>query len=230
MAKKVSDLQYAESKHQYTNPANGERYPSVTAIVGSFDSGDKLGAGAAAAVNLWKKGQNHREVWKAKADLGTRIHGYAELWMDGRPAEVPEGEGPYMDAFAQFCDDYHPRWIEVERAVISAFGYGGRFDMIGELDLWDGPKYVLCDIKSGKKYSAEVTLQLAGYRYADGMILYDDKGMAVGLEPMPHIDECAGLYLHDDGTYDLAIVQADLVAHSHLVDLLMLKLWAKEQG
>ena len=224
-SKKVSDLQYAESKHQYTDPRDKERKVSVTTVVGMLDTGDKLGAGAGAAVKLTKEGLNYREVWKGKAELGSRVHGYAQLWMEGRSAEVPGDEWGYMDAFGKFCADYTPEWLEVERAVVSAAGYGGRFDMIGELH---GEGFCLCDIKTGKAYKPELTLQLAAYRYADGMVVYDEDGMAVSLEPMPHIDLCAGLYLHEDGSYDFVPVPADEVAFRAFERLLQVKHWLRD--
>jgi hypothetical protein len=229
---RVSDLQLAESKHQYTDPRTGQRVVSVTSIVGAFDSGDKLGAGAGAAVKLTKEGYDYRQVWREKAETGSRVHNYAQLWVEGRQADVPDEEGAYMDAFAGFCNDYHPQWIEVERAVVHSMGYGGRFDMIGEIESWTSPsssESALIDIKTGKTYADQLTLQLAGYRFADGMIEYDTEGMAVGLEPMPHIDVCAGLYLHNDGTYDLKYVQADDEAFACFASLLRIKGWAKKQ-
>ena len=226
---RVSDRQYAESKHQYRDPRTGERLMGVTSIVRAFDpTGDKLGAGAGAAVKLLRDGQDYRKVWNEAADLGKRVHGYAGLWAQGKPADVPADEAPYMDAFEKFCIEHEPTFIETERAVVSHFGYGGKFDFVAEFRA--GPladSYPLVDIKTGKHYQTELTLQLTGYRYADGMVLYDDLGWARMLEPMPHIDHAAGLYLHDDGTYDLAWVNADDVAFRHFVNLLETKRWAK---
>ena len=222
--KKISDQQFAESKHQYTHPFTKERLIGVTTVVGCYDGGDKLGAGAGAAAKLIRAGIDYRARWNAQRDLGSRVHGYAHLWMDGKTAEVPDSDGPYLDAFAQFCRDHTPEWLTVEAPVVSSLGYGGRFDMIGE---WDG-SFVLADIKTGKPYKTELTLQLSGYRYADGIILYDEEGNAVDLDPLPHIDRCAGLYLHDDGTYDLVYCDVNDESFAAFKALLSVKKWAKQ--
>jgi len=227
---KASDRQYAEARHFYTDPRTGERLVSVTSIVGSFDPGDKLGAGAAAAVKLTKEGQNYRSVWDAKRDLGSAVHDLAALWAQGKAADVPEELAPYMDGFEKFCSDCSPTFIEQERAVVHSAGYGGRFDLVAEMSAFaHADEFTLLDLKTGKPYKAELTLQLVGYAYADGMVLYDEAGMARFLEPMPHIDTCAGLYLHDDGTYDLTWAEVDDNAFDMFLNLLAVKNWAKAQ-
>ncbi len=226
VAGRVSDRQFAESKHRYTDPRTGERLISVTSVVGAFDSGDKLGAGAGAAVKLTKAGVDYRQLWNAKRDLGTRVHGYAALWADGKSADVLDTDAPYLDAFAAFCRAKHPEWIESERAVVSSLGYGGRFDLIG---YWDG-LYWLIDLKCGKPYRAELTLQLAGYRFADGMIIYDETGKATKLDPMPHIDRAAGLYLDEEGKATLVECNADADAFEAFKGLLTVKKWAAGLG
>jgi hypothetical protein len=215
MAQRVSDQRFAASKHRYTDPRTGERYIGVTSVVGSFDTGDKLGAGAGAAVKLVKQGIDYRAEWNEKKNLGNRVHGYAQLWIEGRSADVLDSDAPQMNAFRQFINDYKPEWIEVERAVVSSLGYGGRFDAIAYFDgcFW------LLDFKTGKPYKFELMLQLAAYRYMDGMIVYDEEGWAKDLEPMPVVDKCAGLYLTADG-YQLVEVDADedaLVLFNHLL-------------
>lgn len=243
---KVSDKQFASSKHQYTDPRTKERYTGVTTVVHCYDDGDKLGAGAQAAVNLHKKGLYFRTEWNRKAQIGTNVHNYAELWIDGKAAEVSAEEEPYMEALRAFFEDYQPLcWLEVERPVVGRVpiycpehpihghhaecptcwaGYGGRFDAIVELP---GIGFVLIDFKTGKFYRPELTLQLAAYRFADGMIVYDDEGWASHLEEMPHIDSCAGLYLHDDKTYNFEPVPADGLAFANFTNLLSVKTWAK---
>jgi hypothetical protein len=72
MATRVSDERYAESRHSYRDPRSGERVISVTSVVGAFDpTGDKLGAGAGAAVKLTKLGIDYRQEWADKRELGT---------------------------------------------------------------------------------------------------------------------------------------------------------------
>lgn len=208
---KLSDQAFADSRHIYTDPRNGQRVTSVTAVTGAFDSGDKLGAGAGAAAKLIRAGKDYRAVWDDKRDIGTRVHGYAELWLNGKTAEVPDEDQAHMDAFAAWCDLVEPEWLITERAGIGSvlcpkgpcavckdtgrLGYGGRFDSVG---LWD-ESFWMGDFKTGKSYRPELTLQLAGYANFDGLLVYDDAGMAVSLEPLPHIDRWCGIYITADG-------------------------------
>ena len=224
-----SDRQFAESKHQYTDPRTKERVTSVTTISEMLDIGNKLRAGAGAAIKLRKEGLDYNDVWRDAGALGSRVHGYCDLFANGREAEIPMADAGYVDAFDHFCEDYKPVWLETERPVVSSHGYGGRFDGIAELrgGLFQG--YTLLDVKTGRKWEVPLTLQLTGYKYADGMILYDEDGWAVDLEPMPYIEYCAGLYLADDGTYDLHYVKADDAAFQHFLALLAIQRWAKEQ-
>lgn len=225
--KRVSDKQFATSKHQYTDPRNGERVTSVTTICEMLDLGGKLRAGAGAAVKLAKEGKNHNDEWKRRADIGTRVHGYAGLWVLGKTADVPAEDGPYMDAFAKFCDDHRPTWLETERPVIGQ-GYGGRFDGIAELyDDFGERVYALLDFKTGRHWAHPLALQLAGYRFADGMLVYGDDDNASHLEDMPYIQRCAGLYLGDDGEYELHWTQDDEAAFAAFCQLLTVKQWAK---
>jgi hypothetical protein len=217
----VSDLQLAESRHRYKDPRTGQLTVSVTSVVSNLDTGDKLGAGAGAAVKLTKAGVDYRKVWNDKRDLGSRVHGYASLWAEGKTADVLEGDGPYLDAFQAFCQAKNPQWIESERAVVHSSGYGGRFDLIGEID---GLAYLL-DLKCGKPYPLELSLQVSAYRYADGMIRYSKDGTAVMLEPMPHIERCAGLYLDETGTAKLVEVDADNASFEAFLHLLAVRQW-----
>jgi acylphosphatase len=134
VAQKVSDKQFAKSRHRYTDPRTGERVIGVTSIAGAFDDGNKIGAGAGAAVKLERAGIDYRREWQNKKELGSRVHGYAQLWVEGRAADIEEGDAEHMKSFRQFINDKKPEWIEVERAVISSLGYGGRFDAVVFID------------------------------------------------------------------------------------------------
>jgi hypothetical protein len=221
---RVSDRQFAESKHRYTDPRTGERVISVTSVVGSFDDGDKAGRMVGAAVKIEREGGNYREVWGAKTNIGSRVHDYAHRFMEGEWADIAIEDQSYVDAFTKFCNEHEPEWIEAERAVVSSLGYGGRFDGICYLphaNLW-----VLIDFKTGRAWPLALTLQLSGYKNADGMIVYNDEGWAVDLDPMPHIDRCAGLYLHGDGNYDLVYCDVGDASWEAFRALLGVKQWA----
>lgn len=219
---KLSDRDYAESKHAYTDPRTGMRYASVTSIVGAFDSGDKLGRGAMAAAKLERQGINFREAWDSKRDVGTRVHSYADLLLNGKTAQIPDEDGPWMDSFLAWCREVGPEWLITETPGVGSvpcpmcdgtkvfggpfgtpcvickgtgrLGFGGRFDAIG---YWDSAFWIV-DFKTGKPYRPELTLQLAGYANFDGVLVYDDEGKAVDLDPLPHIERWGGLYIHED--------------------------------
>ena len=220
----VSDEQLAKSRHRYTHPVTKERLIGVTSIVGNWDDGDKLRAGAGAAVKLTRLGIDYRAEWNAKRDLGSRVHENVGDWALGKGTDVLPSDEPYLDAFSKFCQTMHPEWIATERAVVHSIGYGGRFDLVGELK----GVPTLLDVKTGKPYAVELTLQLAAYRNAEGMIRYDDKGMAAGLEPMPYIQSVAGLYLDANGHATLVEVEADERAFLAFKCLLATRLWADQ--
>lgn len=190
----VSDLQLSQTKHSYRDPRTGNRWPGVTLIVGNYADGDKVGRMAGAAAKLTREGRNYRAEWNESAERGRRLHVNIADWAEGRQTNLLLTDAPYLNAFSAFLKAKRPEWLESERAIISSLGYGGRFDLIG---YWDG-LYWLCDVKSGKPYPRELTLQLAGYASADGMIVYDKKGIAVDVEPMPHIDRWCGIYLAEN--------------------------------
>lgn len=207
MSERKTDLETAQERHIYTDPRTGKRVTSVTAVVGAFDSGDKLGRGAAAAAKLERQGINYRENWDNKRDTGTRVHEFAKLWMEGRTAEIPAEDAPHMDAFARWCNVVYPEWLHAEAIGVGTvecphgpcavcddtgqLGFGGRFDAHG---LWED-SFWLGDFKTGRAYRRELTIQIAGYAHFDGLVVHDESGRAVDLLPMPHIDKWCGIYI-----------------------------------
>lgn len=199
----VSDLQRSQNSHKYRDPRTGELLISVTSIVGSYSDGDKAGAFAGAAVKITKQGGDYRKEWREKGALGTRLHGYVGEWAIGKPADVLEADEGHLNAFVAFSNAVRPVWLESERAVVSSLGWGGRFDLIGEIE-WQGERDWWClDVKSGRPWELELEMQIAGYMGTDGMIIFDANGMAIDLEPLPHVNRWGGLYLGADGTATL---------------------------
>ena len=220
MATTLTDLERAE-KHKYRLP-NGEIAVNVTTISGLLDDG-KSGAFAGAAVKLTREGKNYREEWSTKADRGSRVHGHLEDWLHGKPTAVLDEDAGPVDALEKFFVDHQPKRIEVEPIVLCDRGYGGRLDTIVTID----GETALIDLKTGKKYVTEHTLQLSAYRFADGVAVYDDDGMLTGLRPLPPIDWAGCLYVHDDGTYDLIRYPADEAAFAIFCSLLEAWRWCR---
>lgn len=190
-----TDRDLAEEDHQYRDPRSGQIAPfSVTRIAKSFDDGDRIGAGAGAAVKLHRAGFDYRKVWDEKADLGTRIHAHMPRWAFGKPIDSLPDEDTRLDAFQAFTEAESPEWLHSERALISLLGYGGRFDLIGFIR----GKWTLVDLKTGKPYEWENRLQLAAYCRADGMLIFDKDGNVTGIEDMPYIEAAGCLYLNEN--------------------------------
>ena len=228
----VSDLDRSKNSHRYRDPRTGELLIGVTTVVGSFSEGDKAGAMAGAAVKLTKMGLSYHDEWNAKRNLGTRVHAYIGQWAKGKTADVLAEDEGHLDAFTAFCRAKKPEWLETERAVVSSLGYGGRFDLIGYFE----GEYWALDGKTGKIYETELELQLAGYMGTDGMVVYDAAGTAIGIEPLPHVDRWAGLYLTGDGKAQLVEVakptetrsraEVQAAAKQAFWNLLAVRLWA----
>lgn len=231
-APKLTDKEMAEHRHRYRHPVTGQLLRSVTSICHSFNDGDLLGAGAAAAIKI---GPSYRTEWNEKRDLGTRIHANISKWALGKTTEVLDSDAPRLDAFAGFCKAKRPEWIATELPVASSLGFGGRLDLVCEIE---GDSWIL-DGKSGKIYLRELALQLAGYANAEGVIQYDAEGKATSLAPMPHIDRWGGLYLGEDGVATLVEVPAVMLgedrrdaqrkAFEAFVALLCVREWADTQ-
>jgi hypothetical protein len=218
----MNDLESALA-HRYR--LDGADLINVTAISGLLDDG-KSGAFAGAAVKLTKAGEDYRATWKASGERGTRVHGYCESFLKGESIDMAVGDEGYVDALEKFIHDLDPQVIDLEQIVLSSNGYGGRFDMVVRL----GEQIALIDVKTGKSYAAEHTLQLSAYRYADGIAEYDTDGKLTGLRPMPKIDATYCLYVHDDGEYDLTEYPADSEAWNVFLGLLDAYQWSRSDA
>lgn len=205
-------------RHRYRLP-DGTLAVNVTAVAGLLDDG-KSAAMAGAAAKLTRQGLTYRAEWNAKRDAGTRAHAVCEAWLKGEAAFVADEDAGFVDALEKFWIEKQPEMIECEAIVLSQHGYGGRFDMITKLG--DG-RTLLIDLKSGKRHPVEHTLQLAAYRYADGIAVYDDDGSLAHLRAMPTVEGCACVYVSADGTYELVEYPAGDVWFGHFLSLLSVR-------
>ena len=140
------------------------------------------------------------KVRDTAASLGSSVHLLADL--EGMPSgaseaaykgfQVSDDTIPYLEAYRGFLDRYSASAIvSSEHAVWSLQGYAGTYDILMMIDgeLW------LIDIKtSGKGPYPEWGLQLAGYRWADYIVLPNDPV----LYPMPQIQRAGVLHLRPD--------------------------------
>lgn len=213
----ATDLELALA-HKYKQ-ANGSMGINVTSVTGMLDIDGKSSRMAGAAAKLTKEGKNHRHEWTDKMHRGTRIHAHCEAWLREEDVEAQPDEAPYLDALATFFKEKNPYPLEIERVVLSWQGYGGRFDFIARI----GEKTILVDVKTGRPYPLEHAMQLAAYRYADGMAVYGDDGNLLRVDPLPPIDAAGCLYLSDDGTYDFVIYDTSRAVHVLFCDLLRIQ-------
>jgi hypothetical protein len=157
-----------------------------------------------------------RESDKARdkaADLGSSVHLLADLVGadESHPTgfEVGSDTFPYIEAYRGFLDRYGAsNIVSSEHMVWSLNGYAGTYDLLMMLPhLWacrkegecsiapDTLELCLLDIKtSGKGPYPEWALQLAGYRWADGIMI---PGVP-DLYPMPQIQRTGVLHLRPD--------------------------------
>ena len=223
MVSAPTDVELA-ARHKYRLPS-GDVAINVTAVSGCLDLGKAAGM-AGAAAKLTKAGLDYRAEWREKADTGTRVHAVCEQWLRGESAEVRDSDQGYVDALEKFWQDYEPSLVECEAIALSHHGYGGRLDMIADLN--DGRR-LLIDVKTGKQYPTEHCLQMAAYRYADGLAEYGEDGMLHLLRPVPKVDACACLYVRGDGTYSLVEYPSDGNAFAIFLSLLHAVMWAKSE-
>lgn len=166
---------------------------------------------------LWalKEGDKARDQ---AASLGSSVHLLADIEGMGSGAsrtglegfQVSDDTKPYLEAYRAFLDRYSASSIvSSEHMVWSANGYAGTYDLLMMLpsverfyvsgepmpDSKQPQQLWLIDIKTAKSGPyPEWGLQLAGYRWADSIILPGDPNPY----PMPEIQRTGVLHLRPD--------------------------------
>lgn len=136
----------------YTHPATGERFMSVTTIIGlgvpkpalyhwaafeaaqcAVDSIPDLvkarGESARMEMRQWIQHAAERKRDSA-ADLGSIVHGFLEAQILGQPTPTyTDEQRPFIDAFDRFLADWQPEYEATELTVASVeHGYAGTLD------------------------------------------------------------------------------------------------------
>jgi hypothetical protein len=208
----------------YKHPTTGAEYPSVTTVLGIVGKGEALKHWAAAEVA--KFAVNNRDSWlqldsAAAIDLlkreplrfldraasrGTDVHAIAEAYAKtGILPQWAESISGYVDALRRFFDEHQPRPVLVEYTVFNSdVGYAGSFDLVCQLDAFDGAN-VMLDYKTSKAIYPDVAAQLAAYANATEYI--DDNNQP---QPMPKIDRAVAVRLAANGEYQM--VECDIDA------------------
>jgi len=210
------------AKGHYYRDAAGARVPGVTTIIGDGVPKPALinwaaNATAEYAVDHWeelgvlgpaarlKRLQGARyEVKDAAARRGTEVHKAGERLLAGESVKVAEELAGHVESYARFLDEFEVEAVNVEFSCVSyRWGYAGTADLDASLTLPEhGRVRMLLDAKTTRSgIFGETALQLAGYRYADVLIV---DGAEV--EP-PKFDFCGAIHIRGDG-YDLIPVEA----------------------
>lgn len=175
------------------------------------------------------------EIRDTAGDLGSSVHLLAEIEgmplgsseSDSKGFEVSEREKPYIDAYRGFLARYDRSSIlSSEHMVWSSNGYGGRYDLIMMIE---GRK-LLIDLKTSKGIYPDYALQLAGYRWADGIMV---PGVP-NLYAMPELDGTAILHLRPELYPDTGwrlIEYPTVYEKDYIAFLATLELWRwKKEG
>ena len=223
---------YRDAKHFYS--WNGEpAVPGITSVIGALDKPALVGWAkretAMAAV------RNHAAVAQmvaqspvneetlayhpgvaylkampgyqrdSAADVGTRLHAWAEAWGKGESPEVDEDIRPWAASlYRGFFEMFKPNVIDTEFMVYHKgegiiLPYGGTMDLLCEIDgeLW------LIDYKTSKGVYPETALQLAAGQYAQFIGRPDD-----GTEyPLPMAPRHGVVWVRPEGT---SLVEYDI--------------------
>lgn len=143
----------------------------------------------------------------------------------------------YVDALERFWLDFQPRTVGSEEVVVHDAGshsFCGQRDWVVELAGVDGT--TLVDLKTIDKvatpqdpfkgiYLDKYRLQLAAYRGAKQIAVFDDDGVEVSRHDSYPIAQCCVLALRSDGSYQLVEVRAGGDEFAHFLRLVDMHHW-----
>ena len=203
----------------------GERYPSVTSLLGTYPMEWAIAYGAKHVAERAMTPEFH-EQWQqldgaesddlllrwlkkapyerrdAAADAGTIRHGYLEDRMNGLAR--PDGELSEAEmAVEAFLDTYRPDPLYVECQLVNVGErYAGSADAFVRIY---GKTYVL-DLKTGKNTATDhkARLQLAAYRFAD--VIFEDER---DIGPVPPCDGALILSIPREDPRSWQVIEVD---------------------
>lgn len=203
--------------------ANNLRVPGVTSVTGHLPKDALINWSVGETVNYaidhWgelsqlpiseriKRLSSARwEKPREKAFKGTQAHKLADRLSRGESVRIPEGMEGDVRAIVSFLDEWDVDPVYTEAVIMShSHGYAGRIDTIADLSDQDGNRERwLIDYKRKDRAYGETALQLAGYRFADTLVV-PETGEEI---PMPEVDRC-GVVLIMNGRYELRPVEAE---------------------
>lgn len=189
------EITFDEEKHKYM--VDGERYPSVTTILGVID---KSGPLMAWAVKETLEGRDYKATRDTAATRGTSVHDALEvLAKTGKPpalGDFPDEDQGYVRALCAWWLDHSPEPKMVEQIIASKrCRFAGKFDLVADIQ---GMPHLI-DLKTSKRVYEAHHLQIAGYRLALAECGYPDVTMG------------AVLRVSEDGAYEFVPANAEPV-------------------
>jgi len=129
-------LEFNKQLHEYRY--SGVKIPSVTQIISD--------------VGLSNFGGVNKRMMQIAQERGTFVHLACELYDKGQldEATVDVELLGYLEAWKAFCNDFKPKFIEIEKKYYSELGFAGTIDRLAVI----GKDSTLIDIKTGGKSQA----------------------------------------------------------------------------
>lgn len=143
----MGKVKFDEATHTYT--LDGKELPSVTHIIRYLAVDKANNADPNMALMARERGSAVHEA--------TVMYDYSGEIPDDFPAEY----APYLEAYVQFCRDYHPKWELIEHQMGNVtLGFAGTLDRFGVID----GKFCILDIKTSYKVDiSSLSAQLTAY-------------------------------------------------------------------
>lgn len=104
--------------------------------------------------------QKPEKIKTEAANIGTRVHEYADLWLQGIRSVPPDDIAVPARTFQDWVEKTNIKFLHGDMPVASLrHGYGGRLDFIATLE----NKIILGDFKTSSGIWEEYILQVAAY-------------------------------------------------------------------
>lgn len=204
--------------------------------------------------------RHFRGVWDSRAAMGTLIHSVNEAWTwgespdllalvtaaaqppnavrlwQGREGEAVADANRYVNGLERFWLDWQPATVATEEVVRDpdpATGYIGQRDWVADLF---GVRWLL-DLKTTAQQDEEKglypdswRLQLAAYRGAPEIVLYDTDGNETGTHPNYPVDRCGVVLMRGDDKYTFYEVEADVAELARFRELRSMWQWVNRDA
>lgn len=201
-------------------------------FVGLWDGRAAMGTLVHAVNEAWTWGETV-DIDALVDEAANRDKRPVRIWQ-GRERFVAQEAQGYVDGLERFWNDFQPTTVATEEVVrdpSKTTPYIGQRDWTADL----GPERWLLDMKctanqdeSKGYYWDSWRLQLAAYRFAPEIVLYDDEGNESETLPNYSVDRCGVVHLRGNGHYAFFDVQAGPAELATFTALCGLHRWMKD--